>query len=227
MNSLTGKDWNRAFSFLEENGVSLPIKSRDSFQKDLSLFLELLLKKNEQLNLTAIRDPMDGLWKHIVDSLLLAKCGELGELLDWGSGGGLPGIPYLLYRRAHKSKDSVYFLDSVGKKLQAINEFCSELNLESSFFHERGEQFILRKDRPAIDTICMRAVAPPSRAIPWIDHSIKSWIFFLGPKQREEWLQEQSRLQRLGFSCIFSQETILPAELGRRSFLQIQSLRST
>lgn len=227
MSSLTPNDWDEAFSFLQNQGVLFSAHERAQLEPDLQKFLSMLLRKNEVLNLTAIRDPKEALWKHIVDSLLLAKQGDLGVLLDWGSGGGLPGIPFSLLLRAKGLSPRVYFLDSVGKKLAAIREFCQELGIKSEFFHERGELFLQKKQRPLIQTVCMRAVAPPERAIPWLSHEVPQWIIFLGPRQIEEWKAQEGRLRSLKFRPSFSTETVFPFDLGHRSFLKIESQRST
>ena len=56
-------------------------------------YLELLLRWNEKINLTSIRDPADCLRRHFGESLYLGRCVELsGRLLDIGSGAGFPGL---------------------------------------------------------------------------------------------------------------------------------------
>ncbi len=58
-------------------------------------YLELLAKWNKTYNLTAIRDPLQGVSHHLLDSLaVIPELSEsAGALADVGSGGGLPGIP--------------------------------------------------------------------------------------------------------------------------------------
>ena len=84
----------------------------------LLAYLELLAKWNKTYNLTAIRDPLQAVSHHLLDSLAVVR--ELsdrgGALADVGSGGGLPGIPlaivtlislsipFLLAQRAVKSQ---------------------------------------------------------------------------------------------------------------------------
>ena len=56
-------------------------------------YLELLLRWNEKINLTSIRDPADCVRRHFGESLYLGRCVELsGKLLDIGSGAGFPGL---------------------------------------------------------------------------------------------------------------------------------------
>ena len=56
-------------------------------------YLALLLRWNEKINLTSIRDPADCVRRHFGESLYLGRCVELsGKLLDIGSGAGFPGL---------------------------------------------------------------------------------------------------------------------------------------
>ena len=76
---------------LAELALALP---SDAPEK-LTAYLELLAKWNKTYNLTAIRDPLQAVSHHLLDSLaVLRELGECaGTLADIGSGGGLPGIP--------------------------------------------------------------------------------------------------------------------------------------
>jgi 16S rRNA (guanine527-N7)-methyltransferase len=59
----------------------------------VTAYLELLLRWNEKINLTSIRDPADCVRRHFGESLYLGRCVELsGKLLDIGSGAGFPGL---------------------------------------------------------------------------------------------------------------------------------------
>ena len=68
----------------------------DKFQ----IYLDLLQKWNARLNLTAIRDPEEILQRHFIESIFAAQHlpGQIQSLLDFGSGGGFPGIPIALCR---------------------------------------------------------------------------------------------------------------------------------
>ena len=104
----------------------------EQFQRFLTLFMEY----NSHTNLSAIRDEEGIIEKHFVDSLygapIVENCIdnitiESGprpiKLLDIGSGGGFPGIPLKIIMPDLQ----VTLLDSVGKKVKAMNHFVSEL----------------------------------------------------------------------------------------------------
>ena len=61
----------------------------------LANYLLELLKINEKINLTAVRDPEEAAVKHIVDSLVVEKAFGIEDrrILDLGTGGGFPGVP--------------------------------------------------------------------------------------------------------------------------------------
>ncbi len=91
-------------------GIELP---EETIARELD-FLDELLRWNQRVNLTSIRNRKEGIEKHLIDSLLLLPHlkGD-GTLLDMGSGGGLPGLPLAI---ACSGLD-VVSIDSIGKKV--------------------------------------------------------------------------------------------------------------
>jgi 16S rRNA (guanine527-N7)-methyltransferase len=96
----------------------------------LARFVELLLRENQQLNLTAIRDAGE-VWRlHVCESLallpLMSESGARG-LLDLGTGGGVPGIPLACVCNDLR----VTLLDATRKKLDAVGRIVAELGLSN------------------------------------------------------------------------------------------------
>src|SRR6266481_4842131 len=58
-------------------------------------YMKLLLTWNDKVNLTAIRDPLEILYRHFCESMYAAVAVPFqnGRLADIGSGGGFPGLP--------------------------------------------------------------------------------------------------------------------------------------
>src|SRR5208282_4908497 len=82
-------------------------------------FLHLLLRWNEKINLTAIRNPEECVTRHFGESLLLAGHYQLqGDLLDIGSGAGFPGLALKIVFPGI----SVTLLEPVAKKRAFLNE---------------------------------------------------------------------------------------------------------
>jgi len=79
-------------------------------------YLEILKKWNEAYNLTAIRNPEDMVAMHLLDSLSIAPFIKGKNILDVGTGAGLPGIPLaILYPERRFT-----LLDSNGKKIRFL-----------------------------------------------------------------------------------------------------------
>lgn len=213
-------DWEEAASFLRSLGDKSEVCSQASFRLDCEKYLSLLLAKNELVNLTGAKDIQTAFWKHLVDSLALLSWEPLGLVVDWGSGGGFPGIPLALARRAKGEKPAVYFLDSVGKKIRCIEEFAQALGLESKYFNGRGEALVSDGTLAGVETVVMRAVAPAERARAWMSGAVPRWVFLLSPAQIESWEKERAYLGnkklRLTRKVIFD----LPRQQGSRALLE-------
>ncbi|MGE5386813.1 MAG: 16S rRNA (guanine(527)-N(7))-methyltransferase RsmG [Betaproteobacteria bacterium] len=102
-------------------GFELPAAMQDK----LLSYLDLLLKWNKTYNLTALRDPVQGLTHHLLDSLAILPWVNAASLLDVGSGGGLPGIPLAIAR----PQLAVTLVDAVQKKISFLQQAAIELQL--------------------------------------------------------------------------------------------------
>lgn len=100
--------------------------SQETQQKLLG-YLVLLAKWNKVHNLTAVRDPEEMVKLHLLDSLAVLPHLRSGNLLDVGSGAGLPGIPIALARPELK----VTVLDSSHKKATFLRQAKGELGLDN------------------------------------------------------------------------------------------------
>lgn len=220
-------EWEILSQFLRGLGYGGPVLNSHEFRGECLRYLSLLRKKNEELNLTAVKDLESAFWKHLADSLALLSLEPLGELLDWGSGGGLPGIPMALARKFTGDAERVLFLDSVGKKMRAVEEFTQALELpRTKTLIGRGENLLRSGSLQSVRTVVMRAVAPPERAVKWLDPRIPQWIFFLGPSQREAWESERATVRRKGMDIYEEKTFSLPHGLGERCLMRV-STRST
>ena len=91
------------------------------------VFIRLLEKWNRVTNLTAVRDPLQMVTRHILDSLAVVPFLTRGSLLDVGTGAGLPGVPIAI---ASPGLD-VTLLDSNAKKLRFVRQATAELGLDN------------------------------------------------------------------------------------------------
>lgn len=102
-------------------------------------YLRLLQKWNKVYNLTAVRDPQEMLVLHLLDSLSVLPYIEAGNLLDVGSGGGLPGLVIAITR----PDVQVTTIDTVQKKAIFMRQVKAELGLSNAqVVHGRVEAFM-------------------------------------------------------------------------------------
>jgi len=121
-------------------------------------YLDLLMRWNTRLNLTAIRDQEGILSRHFVESIACARAVPAGVevLLDFGSGAGLPGIPIALCRPEIK----VTLGESQSKKAAFLQEVVRTLALQSKVYAGRAETL-----NTVFDCVAMRAVDRMERAV--------------------------------------------------------------
>ena len=109
--------------------------------KLLLAYLDLLVHWNRSYNLTAVRDPVGMVSRHLLDSLAVLPWLEAAtpaHLLDAGTGAGLPGVPLAIMRPGMH----VTLLDSAGKKIRFLRHVKRELGLDNIIpVQERLEEF--------------------------------------------------------------------------------------
>ena len=134
---------------LSQIGLSISPELSDQ----LSAYLALLLRWNARTNLTAIREPREIVQRHFADSLFCAEhiFPSASTLLDFGSGGGFPGIPITLARpQLH-----VTLAESQNRKAAFLREAVRSLNLTAEVWSERVESMPTNQ---LYDAVTLRAV---------------------------------------------------------------------
>ena len=190
-------------------------------QKCLCLeHLDLVIEKNKTVNLTRIVDPVEAVALHILDSLLLLPYlneAPEGSFLDMGTGAGFPGIPLAI-----ASGRSAVMIDSVGKKVNAVNEFINELNLTNcKAVHNRLE--IAAKDfGNSFAAVTARALAPLPILVEYASPFLmKDGLFIVtkGNPNSDELSSGSKAAKICGLSLVDAHEYDLPDNLGHRQLL--------
>lgn len=146
---------------LRAGAAQLGVAVTEAQARQLLAYQDLLLAANRQCNVTAVHDAAEALEKHILDSISVLRVldgREMADVIDVGSGGGLPGIP-LKIMCPHWQ---VHLLDSSAKRVQVMAGMCAALQLPGiQAVHGRAEE-MARKDsfRDSMDIAVARAVAP-------------------------------------------------------------------
>ena len=145
---------------LEQGVAALGLDLQDSQISALLAYLTLIQKWNQVYNLTAVREPQDMLSQHILDSLavlppLRRQAPKAKQLLDVGSGAGLPGVVLAIA----SPKLQVTCLDAVAKKAAFVAQVAGSLGLPNlQCLHARVET-LKPEAGQAWDLICSRAFA--------------------------------------------------------------------
>lgn len=101
-------------------------------------YLDLLVRWNKTYNLTAVTDPEVMIYRHLLDSLAIAKYLHGERFIDIGSGAGLPGVPLAIC----SADQSFALLDSNGKKTRFLVQVKMELGLSNvEVIHSRVENY--------------------------------------------------------------------------------------
>ncbi len=127
-------------------------------------YVQLLDKWNKAYNLTSVRDPMEMLVKHILDSLVVSVHLEGERFIDVGTGPGLPGIPLAIM---HPDKQFV-LLDSLGKRIRFLKQVIHELKINNVLpVQSRVEEF---DPESGFDGVLSRAFASMTDMVNWCQH---------------------------------------------------------
>lgn len=144
------------------NSLGLPVEEEKI--EALLAFIRLIEKWNKAYNLTAIRNWLDILRLHILDSLTAFSYLQGPRIIDFGTGAGLPGIPLAIFARENRFT----LLDSNAKKTRFVQQAVLELNLTNvEIIHSRVEIY---KPENLFDTVICRAFAEIRDIIDCSDH---------------------------------------------------------
>jgi 16S rRNA (guanine527-N7)-methyltransferase len=175
--------------------LSLDLDDRQHTQ--LLDYLALLFKWNSVYNLTSVRDPLQMVTHHLLDSLAaVPSFAGAANVLDVGAGGGLPGIVLAIARPAMQ----VSLIDTVHKKTAFLKQVKAELELANvTVYTDKVQQ--LRVEQP-FDVITSRAFADLSDFVNWSGHLLAEGGKFIAlkgvaPPDEQERLPAEWKVSRL------------------------------
>ena len=140
-------------------------------------YLALLFKWNAVYNLTSLRDPMQMVTHHLLDSLAAVPAfADAKNVLDVGAGGGLPGMVLAICRPDMK----VAMIDTVHKKTAFLTQVKAELGLANvTVYTKRVEQLEVKTP---FDVITSRAFADLLDFVNWSGHLLAEGGQFIALK---------------------------------------------
>lgn len=173
---------------LESGLDALCIKLTKEQQDNIINYLIILSKWNSVYNLTAIRDPKEMMTHHVLDSLSAVPAfTEAQNVLDVGSGGGLPGMILAICYPDKK----ISMIDTVSKKTAFLNQAKAELGLNNvTVYSARVES--LQVNQP-FDVITSRAFSELNNFVNWSQHLLAEGGRFIAMKG----VHPQGEMERL------------------------------
>ncbi|MDD3645922.1 MAG: 16S rRNA (guanine(527)-N(7))-methyltransferase RsmG [Candidatus Gracilibacteria bacterium] len=179
---------------LQKYSIELSTEELEKFEK----FLELFKEKNAVVNLSAIRDDQGIIEKHFIDSIMLNVFYEVnGKVADMGTGGGFPLLPLAIIN----PEAEFLGIDSVGKKLKAVEEFSEKLGLKNvSTLNGRAEEIGQNPlYREQFDLVTSRATAFFPTLLEYVIPLLKVGGIFVAYKldDKEELKSAKKALSRL------------------------------
>jgi len=146
---------------LREGLTSLGLAISESQQQLLLDFISLLEQWNRSYNLTAVRDPLEMVSRHLLDSLAIQPWLQGQRILDIGAGAGLPGIPLAITNPEREFT----LLDGNSKKTRFMEQARLTLGLSNmSVVHSRVEAYT---PPDLFDCITARALAELGQLATW------------------------------------------------------------
>ncbi|KIS04365.1 16S rRNA (guanine(527)-N(7))-methyltransferase RsmG [Paucilactobacillus wasatchensis] len=202
--------------------------------QQFALYYQLLIKGNEQLNLTTITDEGDVYLKHFFDSLTPAfSVDELQTqsltLCDVGAGAGFPSLPLKIVFPNLR----ITIVDSLNKRIKFLEQLVEQLGLtDVTLIHDRAETFGAKKSpyRSSFDIVTARAVARLSvlseLCLPLVN--VGGTFIALKASQADDELQQaQTAITTLGAKVIAVDQLELPQSDEPRTIIVIKKTKQT
>lgn len=175
-------------------------------------YLQLLRKWNQAFNLTAVRDPKIMVSRQLLDSLSIHSLLRGEQVLDVGSGAGLPGIPLAIIDPGRRFT----LIDTNGKKTRFMRQVKLELGLENI----RVEQIRVEacKEQHSFQTIVSRAFSSLPLMLELTRHLLSEdgcWLAMKGvvPTQEIDALKNTLRIHVHALQ--------VPGEAGQRHAVEL------
>ena len=182
---------------LKQGIAALELNLGEAQVEKLLDYLALLNKWNSVYNLTSVRDPMQMVTLHVLDSLAAVPAfAGAQNVLDVGAGGGLPGMVLAISRPDMK----VAMIDTVHKKTAFLNQVKAELELANVTVYTKQVQQLEVKTK--FDVITSRAFADLSDFVNWSGHLLQEGGQFIAlkgtaPEDERERLPAPWKVQKL------------------------------
>ncbi len=191
---------------LERHSIEL----EEPVAEKLEAYAKTMWQWNDQLNLTRHTTWDLFVGRDLRDCVQLAPTLDPGEeVLDLGSGNGVPGIPLSILR----PDVDVSLAESVAKRANVLGEMISELDLPVPVYSARGEDLL---DDFRFSSLVCRAVGSITKLCRWIEphwSNVDRMLLIKGPK----WVEERGEARHQGLMANLQLRKIVSYSLGEGS----------
>ncbi len=215
---------------LNNMAKKMGIELKDEEVSDFYKYMNLLIKWNENVNLTAITEPNDIIVKHFIDSLTIQKyITKKSAIIDIGTGAGFPGVPIGIIN----SDCNVTLMDSLNKRIKFLNEVITTIKIDMNVkaIHARAEELAKNiQYREKYDIATSRAVASLNVLLEYMLPFVKVGgyaICMKGSNVDDEVMCCKKALSVLGGSIEKIDSFTLPGTDFARNIVVVKKVRKT
>lgn len=188
----------------------------------LEKYQNLTLEMNKVMNLTGNDTPEEFATKNVLDSLLLIKYLDFDikgkNIIDIGSGAGLPGIPLAIYF----PETNFYLLEPIKKRCNFLNKVVEELSLKNVVVINGRAEELVKEKRSFFDVATARAVSSLNILLELAMPLVKIggiFISYKGKNYEKELISSKLALNELNSSSKLVVNCVVPNTNDERSFL--------
>jgi len=204
-------------NLISKGSKSLQVDLTQQQLNQLVSYVEQLVKWNKAYNLTAIRDPLEMIKLHVLDSLAIISCLsklKSSRFIDIGTGAGLPGL-ILAIVWPHKP---IHLLDTNGKKTRFLTQFKHLHQLKNvEVFNQRCETYMPEQ---SYDVVLSRAFASITDMLNGCQHLVADDGLFIAMKGT--YPQQELDAMPTNYSLINCEALQVPGVKAKRHLLTIK-----
>ena len=214
---------------MKELSEKISIELNDIQVNKFYEYMNILLKWNERMNLTAITDPDEVIVKHFIDSITINNSFDNNKkIIDVGTGAGFPGIPLGIIR----PDLNILLVDSLNKRINFLENVCTNLKIDNAkTLHARVEELGKNaKFREKFDYASSRAVAPLNVLLEYMLPFVKVGgycVCMKGSNVIEEINTSEKALEILGGKIERIEEFTLPLTDIKRNIVLVKKIKNT
>lgn len=207
---------------LFEVGISCSPPSLDQ----LTEYYSLLIEWNKRTNLTALTDPGDYVYKHVLDSLYPYRfINGQSNLVDIGTGAGFPGLPLKIVW----PDLSLTLVEASAKKVAFLEHCCAALKVDAEVIQTRAEELGQGPKRETFSLATTRAVAVMAVISEYCLPLLAQGGLLLalkGPSGEEETINAREAIAELG-GCILDIHHYRLPKGDQRTLIVLEKIRPT